>query len=241
MSDNIDSIMHEDRLFPPADDFVAQADFNADKLAALRDQASADHEGFWAEQARQEISWQQPFSVTLDDSGAPHYRWFTDGTLNVSYNCLDRQLAERGDKTAIIFEGEQGDVRRLTYKELHEEVSIFANALKAQGVGKGDRVVIYMPMIPEAVVAMQACARIGAIHSVVFGGFSAESLKDRIEDAGAKMLITADGGHRGGKIVELKQAADKALSLGCASIESVIVYPRTRHDVPMQQGRDIWW
>ncbi len=149
--------------------------------------------------------------MTLDESKAPNYRWFTDGELNVSYNCLDVHLEERGHKTAITFVGEPGDVRHVSYRALHADVCRFANALTSLGVKAGDRVVIYMPLVPEAVVAMHACARIGAIHSVVFGGFSALSLKDRIEDAGAKLLITADGGWRGGKIVELKEAADKAL------------------------------
>jgi acetyl-CoA synthetase len=161
--------------------------------------------------------------------------------LNVSANCLDVHLEKSGHKTAIIFEGEQGDQRRLSYRELHAEVCRFANALQAEGIVAGDRVVIYMPMVPEAVIAMQACARIGAIHSVVFGGFSAISLKDRIEDAGARLLITADGGRRGGQIVELKNAADKALTEGCRSIERVIVLRRTGHGVPMQSGRDRWW
>ncbi|MGH8458070.1 MAG: acetate--CoA ligase, partial [Nevskiales bacterium] len=163
------------------------------------------------------------------------------GLTNVSYNCLDRHLKTRGDKLAIIAEGEKGDVRKLTYRQLHAEVCRLANALKAQGIQKGDRVVIYMPMIPEAVVAMQACARIGAIHSVVFGGFSAQSLKDRIEDAGAKLVITADGGTRGGTIVELKTATDKALEGGCPTIEKVIVCKRSGHQVPMKAGRDLWW
>jgi acetyl-CoA synthetase len=177
----------------------------------------------------------------LDESDAPNYRWFSDGTLNASWNCLDVHLAERGHKTALIFEGEPGDTRRLSYRELHAQVCRFANALKAQGVKHGDRVVIYMPLVPEIVIAMHACARIGAIHSVVFGGFSAPSLKDRIEDAGAKLLITADGGWRGGHIIELKQAADKALSAGCRTIERVIVCKRTGQEVPMQSGRDVWW
>ncbi len=240
--DRIDSILQEERQFAPPPAFTRLARIrSASELAALRDRAAADHTGFWADLARGELSWHSPFQTALDDSAAPRYQWFTEGTLNVSYNCLDRQLANRGDKTAIIFEGESGDTRRITYAELHREVCRFANALKAQGVVKGDRVVIYMPMIPEAVIAMQACARIGAIHSVVFGGFSAESLKDRIEDAGAKLLITADGGHRGGKIIELKAAADKALSHGCASIEKVIVYKRSGHTINMQAGRDVWW
>src|SRR5262249_15167827 len=146
----------------------------------LRRAADADYVGFWAERARSELVWQRPFTQTLDESNAPNYRWFTDGLLNVSVNCLDVHLAQHAHKTALIFEGEPGDTQRLTYRELHEQVCRFSNALKEQGVKSGDRVVIYMPMIPEAVVAMQACARIGAIHSVVFGGFSAVSLKDRI-------------------------------------------------------------
>ena len=167
---------------------------------------------------------------------APNYRWFTDGQLNVSHNCLDVHLRERGEKIAIIFEGEPGDVRKLTYAELHSEVCRFANALKALGIGHGDRVIIYMPLIPEAVIAMQACARIGAVHSVVFGGFSANAVKDRIEDAGAKLVITADGGWRGGHAVELKRAVDKALAEGCRIVQNVIVYRRTGGDCPMQRG-----
>ncbi len=238
---SINSVLHENRLFNPPPQFAEQARITKAVFDRLHQQAEQDYEGFWAELARNEIDWQSPFTTTLDESHAPHYRWFGDGRLNISYNCIDRHLESRGDQTAIIFEGEQGDTRQITYRELYADVCRFANALKAQGVGKGDRVVIYMPMTPEAVVAMQACARIGAIHSVVFGGFSAESLKDRIEDAGAKMLITADGGHRGGKIVELKAAADKALESGCATIEKVIVLQRSRHDVTLEQGRDIWW
>jgi acetyl-CoA synthetase len=242
MTENIESVLQEERLFNPSDDFAAQAVIgNKEQLDALRQEAEQDHEGFWGRLAREEIDWQRPFTEILDSSKAPHYRWFHDGDLNVSYNCLDRHLDSRGDKTAIVFEGEQGDTRHISYRELHQHVCRFANGLKAQGIGNGDRVVIYMPMVPEAVIAMQACARIGAIHSVVFGGFSAESLKDRIEDAGAKAVITADGGHRGGKIVELKTATDKALDHGCASIEKVIVLKRTAHDIPMQAGRDLWW
>lgn len=242
-SDNIESILIENRRFSPNQDFVNQARINADQLAALHQQANDDYTGFWAQQAREALDWHKPFTKILDESKAPHYSWFDDGELNVSYNCIDRHLAKRADKNAIIFEGEQGDTSYITYKELHSRVSTFANALKAKDITSGDRVVIYMPMTPEAVIAMQACARIGAIHSVVFGGFSAESLRDRINDAGAKMLITADGGHRGGKVVELKSAADKALdtSGGCPTIENVIVYQRTAHDITMQSGRDIWW
>lgn len=239
--DNIESTLHEDRQFPPSEAFVKTASLHADQLDALYQQAEQDHEGFWADVARAEIDWKQPFAKTLDDTNAPHYRWFPDGKLNVSYNCLDRQLEKNADKTAIIFEGEQGDVEHISYRELHKRVCVFANALKAQGVNKGDRVVIYMPMITEAVIAMQACARIGAIHSVVFGGFSASSLKDRIEDTGAKVVITADGGHRGGKIVELKSTTDQALDGACDSVETVIVFKRTGHDVRMTPNRDVWW
>jgi acetyl-CoA synthetase len=240
-SKNIDSALIETRLFPPASDFTERARIKQADFDRLHQQASDDYVGFWAEQARLMLDWQTPFHEVLDDSHAPHFKWFADGKLNVSHNCLDRHLATKADKTAIIFEGEKGDTRHISYQQLTDEVSQFANALKAQGIEKGDRVVIYMPMIPEAVVAMQACARIGAIHSVVFGGFSAESLRDRINDARAKMLITADGGNRGGKIVELKSACDKALAGGCPSIEHVIVCQRTQHDITMQAGRDIWW
>jgi len=241
MSDNIDSILHEERSFEPSATFAKQATITKAKFEQLHKQAAADHEGFWANLARNEISWKTPFNTVLDSSRAPHYAWFTDGKINVSHNCLDRHLDSIGDKTAIIFEGEKGDTRHISYRQLHADVCQFANALKTQGIGKGDRVVIYMPHVAEAVVAMQACARIGAIHSVVFGGFSAESLKDRIEDAGAKMLITADGGHRGGKIVELKAAADKALAAGCKTVKKVIVLQRSKHNVNMTAGRDLWW
>ena len=237
----IESVLQEARLFPPPSAFAAAAHPNAQELKALHQAAARDHVGFWADQAREALTWQRPFTEVLDESQAPNYRWFADGQLNVSVNCLDVHLQERGDRTALIFEAEEGGIRAVSYRELHAEVCRFANALKAQGIGSGDRVVIYLPLVPEAIVAMQACARIGAIHSVVFGGFSALSLRDRIEDAGARLLITADGGRRGGHIVELKAAADKALAEGAASIESVIVLRHTRHDVPMQPGRDLWW
>jgi len=241
MTKNIESILHEQRLFEPPESFAARARLKAADLQALHDEAASDYEGFWANRAREELVWDKPFTTVLDDSKAPNYAWFSDGELNVSANCLDVHLAERGDKTAIIFEGEEGDRRDLSYRELTTEVCRFANALKNQGVVAGDRVVIYMPMVPEAVIAMQACARIGAVHSVVFGGFSANALRDRIDDARAKVVITADGGRRGGNIVELKQATDVALSEGCKSIEKVIVLKRTGHDVSMTEGRDVWW
>tara|TARA_R110002153_G_scaffold18021_3_gene62985 strand:+ start:28374 stop:30338 length:1965 start_codon:yes stop_codon:yes gene_type:complete len=239
--DNIESTLHEDRQFPPSADFIKATTLTTDKLDALYKSAQVDNQGFWAEQARTEIDWQIPFETTLDSSNAPFYRWFPGGKLNASYNCLDRQLAKNGDKTAIIFEGDAGDVQHISYRELHSRVCTFANALKAQGITQGDRVIIYMPMIAEAIIAMQACARIGAIHSVVFGGFSASSLKDRIEDTGAKIVITADGGHRGGKIIQLKKTTDTALENGCDSVETVIVFKRTGHDITMQADRDIWW
>jgi acetyl-CoA synthetase len=242
MSDkSISSILTETRLFPPSSEFTSKARLKPDDLQALYQEAEADHEAYWARLARDEIHWHKEFSEVLDATDAPNYRWFADGELNASYNCLDVHLDKNADKTAIIFEGEGGDQRRLSYGELTRDVCRFANALRAQGIAKGDRVVIYMPMVPEAVVAMQACARIGAIHSVVFGGFSKNSLRDRIIDAGAKIVITADGGHRGGKIVELKAATDAALAEGCDSIETVIVLKRTDCGVPMQAGRDVWW
>jgi acetyl-CoA synthetase len=237
----IESALLEDRKFPPAPGFTAQAQLKAPDLEALHARAEQDYVGFWTDQARAELVWHKPFTQTLDESQAPNFRWFADGTLNVSVNCLDVHLKARGNKTAIIFEGERGDVRRFTYSELYAEVCKFANALRSLGVHKGDRVVIYMPMTPEAVIAMQACARIGAIHSVVFGGFSALSLKDRIEDAQARVLITADGGFRGGQAIQLKAAADKALSEGCKSIEKVVVLQRTEEAVQLRPGRDIWW
>ncbi len=242
MSDiEINSVLTENRLFEPSAEFAAKARIKPENYEALKKKADEDYEGFWAEQAKQLMDWHTPFTKTLDDSNAPHFKWFTDGSMNVSYNCIDRHLAKGASKTAIIFEGEAGDTRHISYQQLHDEVCQFANALKAKGIKKGDRVVIYMPMVPEAVIAMQACARIGAIHSVVFGGFSADSLRDRIDDARAVMLITADGGTRGGKVVELKEAADKALSSGCESIENVIVLKRSGHDIAMQEGRDSWW
>ena len=238
---NIVSVLLEERSFAPSAEFTRQARLKPADVEKLREHASRDHVGFWAELAREELHWQTPFTVTLDDSEAPNYRWFSDGQLNVSYNCLDVHLDQHGDKTALIFEGEPGDVRRVSYRELHAEVCRFANALKALGVTRGDRVIIYMPLVPEVVVAMHACNRIGAIHSVVFGGFSAVALKDRIEDTGAKVVITADGGWRGGHVIELKAATDKALSGGCPTVERVIVYRRTDKPVPMDPDRDIWW
>jgi acetyl-CoA synthetase len=238
---SLQSVMQENRLFPSPQSFARGAHPGAAELAQLHEHARRDPEGFWAAQARSELQWQQPFTQVLDASQAPNFRWFSDGKLNVSFNCLDAQLPTRRDAPALIFEAEGGAVRRMTYGELHAEVCRFANALRGLGVQPGDRVVIYMPLVPEAVVAMQACARIGAVHSVVFGGFSALSLRDRIEDAQARFVITADGGWRGGKVVELKSATDKALSEGAATIEKVIVLKHTGEVVPMHAGRDLWW
>jgi acetyl-CoA synthetase len=241
MSDQIESTLQEDRIFPPPAGFTAQANVKPADYEAMLQKAREDHVGFWADLAQEKIDWHKPFTVALDDTNAPHYKWFTDGELNVSYNCLDRHLSDKEDKIAIIFETDDGKATTYTYKELFDEVGRFANALKKLGVETGDRVVIYMPMIPQAVIAMQACARIGAIHSVVFGGFSAEALKDRIEDAGAKVIITADGGYRGGKVIPLKAAVDEALEKGAKCVESVVVYKRTGESVKMKEGRDIWW
>jgi acetyl-CoA synthetase len=238
---DIQSVLQEDRVFPPSAAIAKHATLKAAALQRMHAKAADDYVGFWADLAVAEIDWHRPFTVPLDDSRAPNYRWFTDGQLNVSHNCLDVHLARSADKVAIIFEGEPGDVRKLTYAQLHQEVCRFGNALKALGIERGDRVIIYMPLIPEVVVAMQACARIGAVHSVVFGGFSANAVKDRVEDAGAKLVITADAGWRGGHAVELKHAVDKALAEGCESVEKVIVYRRTGTSCDMRPGRDVWW
>ena len=209
---------------------------------ALCAEAEADFEGYWARLAREFLSWKTPFTQVLDSSNAPFFKWFEDGTLNASYNCLDRNV-ERGlgDKTAIIFEADDGAATQVTYRQLLDQVCRFANVLKARGVKKGDRVVIYMSMSVEGVAAMQACARIGAPHSVVFGGFSAQSLRDRIADTGAVMVITADEQARGGKNLALKSIVDEALGLGgCDSVKNVIVYKRTGGAIPWVAGRDHW-
>jgi acetyl-CoA synthetase len=241
MSDTIESALHEDRHFPPPPSFVANARLQPADAEALYKKAEEDHEGFWCDLAREKITWHEDFTVGLDESRAPHYAWFTDGRMNVSYNCIDRHLEKHGDKPAIIFEGELGDTRTYTYRDLYNEVGKLGNALRTMGVRKGDRVVIYMPMIAEAVIAMQACARIGAIHSVVFGGFSADALRDRIDNSGAQVMITADGGTRGGRVVSLKGTADKALDISEGSVQKVIVCKRAGNDIPMKEGRDVWW
>ncbi|MBX9628035.1 MAG: acetate--CoA ligase [Gemmataceae bacterium] len=236
---NITSVLKETRLFPPPAAFAEKAhvgEAERDRLAAW---AEKDPEGFWAEQAKT-LDWFEPWRTVLDWSGAPHAQWFVGGTLNASYNCLDRHLKERADKTAILWEGEPGDTRTLTYRQLHAEVCRFANVLKGLGIGKGDRVTIYLPMVPEAAVAMLACARIGATHSVVFGGFSADAVADRNNDAGSKLVITADGGWRRGKVVPLKANVDEALTKS-PTVTNCIVLNRCNTPVEMKPGRDHWW
>ncbi|MGB4913525.1 MAG: acetate--CoA ligase, partial [Candidatus Dechloromonas phosphoritropha] len=231
------------QLIYPSDETVRNATISGmDAYRALCAEAEADYEGFWAKRAREMISWKEPFTQVLDESDAPFFKWFADGKLNVSYNCLDRNVeGGLGDKVAIIFEADNGDVTTITYKDLLTKVCKMANLLKSKGVKKGDRVVIYLPMTIEGVVAMQACARVGAIHSVVFGGFSAQSLRDRMSDAGAVMLITSDGQFRGGKSISLKTIADEAFALGgCECVKNVIVFKRTGGECNMVAGRDEW-
>src|SRR5690606_14107892 len=195
---------------------------------------------FWGRQAKELLTWRKPFKQVMQWK-VPHAKWFTGGALNVAENCLDRHLGTpRENKAAIIFEGEPGDIRTLTYKQLHREVCKFANALESLGLKKGDRAAIYMPMVPEAAIAMLACARLGVIHTVIFGGFSSEAIKDRINDCKAKLVITADGGWRRGKVFELMSAVDRALT-ATPGVEHVIVLKRTGNEVAMEQQRDRWW
>jgi acetyl-CoA synthetase len=235
-SDTLENLLREERRFPPDPEFAAQAVAKPE----LYDEAAADRLAFWDRQARA-LTWATPWAQTLDWSDAPFARWFVGGTLNVAYNCVDRHVeAGNGDRVAIHFEGEPGDTRTLTYADLQREVSRAANALTALGVGKGDRVAIYLPLIPEAAIAMLACARIGAPHSVVFGGFSAEALRSRIDDAEAKLVITSDGGYRRGAPAALKPAVDEAVAK-TPTVEKVLVVRRTGQDVAWDDARDVWW
>jgi acetyl-CoA synthetase len=239
----IESVLNENRVFQPAAGFVKQANLSGmDAYKALFEEAERDYEGFWARQARDHVLWHKPFTKVLDQGNPPFFKWFHDGELNVSYNCLERHLKTQPDKTAIIFEADDGSVTKVTYKQLYHRVCQFANGLKSLGIRTADRVIIYMPMSIEAVVAMQACARIGATHSVVFGGFSAKSLQERIIDAGAVAVITADGQMRGGKEIPLKPAVDEAFAMGgCEAVKRVVVYRRTGSKVNIQSPRDVWW
>ncbi len=237
----ITSVSRENRVFRPSAEFQRQANLGSfatyKRLYAESVNAPAK---FWARQAKELLTWRRPFKEVLKWK-LPHAKWFIGGQLNVAENCLDRHLdTARSNKAAIIFEGEPGDIRTITYKQLHREVCQFANVLTGLGVGKGDRVAIYMPMVPEAAVAMLACARLGAIHTVIFGGFSSEAIKDRVNDCQAKVVITADGGWRRGKIIELKVNVDRALA-GTPSVEKVVVLRRTGNATAMTEGRDHWW
>jgi acetyl-CoA synthetase len=240
VTSNIDSVLHEERVFPPPENFRARADINSmEELERLREEARSAPEAFWARMA-EELRWFKRWDTVLEWE-APHARWFVGGKINIADNCLDRHLSTwRRNKAALIWEGEPGEQRTLTYNQLHAEVCRFSNVLKRMGIERGDRVALYMPLVPELAIAMLACARIGATHSVVFGGFSADSLKDRINDAGCKLVVTADGGYRRGAEIKLKPAVDEALK-GTPSIKSCIVVRRTGTRVSMAAGRDHWW
>ncbi|MCA3177700.1 MAG: acetate--CoA ligase [Burkholderiaceae bacterium] len=237
MSAKIESVLVENRVFPPPESFVRQATVaGMAQYRALCEEAERDHAGFWARLAREQVLWHTPFTKSLNDTEAPFFRWFEDGELNVSYNCLDRHLGTPAEnKVAIVFEADDGSVTKVTYKDLHARVCRFANGLKALGYRKGDRAIVYMPMSIEAVVAMQACARLGVTHSVVFGGFSAKSLQERIVDVGASLVIAADGQFRGGKALPLMPAVEEAFGLGgCEGVRHTVVYRRTGGEVAMK-------
>ena len=229
--ETLEALLQEDRVFHPPEKFASEANAGPD----IYDRAETEPETFWMEQALKRIEWFKKPTVGLDDSNPPFYKWFTDGELNLAYNCLDRHLEKNGEKVAYHWIGEPGDTRDITYRDLYEEVGRLANALKGLGVGRGDRVAIYLGMIPELAISMLACARIGAVHSVVFGGFSSDSLADRIDDAQAKVVITADGAWRSGKLVPLKANSDQAVAR-CPSIENVVVVRRTGNEISMRDN-----
>lgn len=234
----LENLLEETRVFPPSPEFAAQAVVGPQEY----ERAAADRLGYWAERARELLDWETPFTTVLNDDAAPHYEWFADGRLNAAWNAVDRHVeAGLGDRVALAWEGEDGSSRRLTYADLAREVAQAANALEALGVRTGDRVALYLPLIPETVVAMLACARIGAPHSVVFGGFSADALHSRLLDAAARLVITADGGMRRGSASPLKPAVDEALARGGTAVEHVLVVRRTGGEVSWEDGRDVWW
>ncbi len=239
---SINSVLHESRVFEPSVDFVKSANISGmSAYNALCQEATNDYEGFWAKLARELLVWHKPFTKTLNEDNAPFYKWFEDGELNVSANCLDKHLNTIPNKTAIIFEADDGSTINVTFKELYHRVCQFANGLKKLNIKAGDRVIIYLPMGIEAVVAMQACVRIGVTHSVVFGGFSAKSIHERIIDAGAVAVITADGQHRGGKALPLKNAVDEAIAMGgCETVKNIVVYKKTGLAIETH-ANEIWW
>src|SRR6266702_4621797 len=246
-STNITSVLDEKRVFPPPKEFSKRAQIKSlAQYRKLYQESIRSPEKFWGRAAQNELHWFKPFTKVLQWQ-EPYAKWFGGGRLNVSYNCLDRHLGTpTANKAALIWEGEPagpgkpGEERTFTYKQLHHQVCSFANVLKRNGIIKGDRVLIYLPMVPEAAIAMLACARIGAVHSVVFGGFSAESIKDRLADSKAVAVITADGGYRRGGVVPLKHNVDEALK-GKTSVKRVIVYRRAHNEVHIEEGRDVWW
>ena len=244
MANFIESVLKENRQFSPSSAFMKEALVSGRQgYDELIQECEQDWEGFWSKRAQEQIDWIKPFTTVYKEGPDNTHRWFEDGVLNVSANCLDRHLPKYGDKPALIFESNDGQTQVWTYKDLHREVCCFANALKAKGIQRGDRVVVYMPMVVEAIVCMQACARIGAIHSVVFAGFSAKSLSDRIEDAGAKMVVTADEGVRGNKKIPLKKVVDEALLMNPKFVKDVIVLRKNPNsdESTLQKGRDEWW
>ena len=241
---SINNILEEKRIFPPSKIFAENSNISSqEELKSLKKQASDNPIQFWESFAKSELDWFEPFQTVLDNENAPFFKWFKEGKLNITYNCLDRHIKRGlGGKTALIWEGEPGDSKKYTYEELLKEVCKAANALKAIGVKKGDLVCIYMPMIPEAMFAMLACARIGAPHSVVFGGFSSEALKDRLIDGNARFVVTADGGFRKDKVIELKKAVDAAIESGADKVvEKVVVIQRSQKNISMVDDRDFWW